>query len=177
MRFDKPLIPHRVRRTLSASPGFFQLPVGLMGLCLLVGVAQAEDVQNDHGLQVMDERGCVLGNASMQAPTLTLMAAAYGESEARKDMALAQMTQALDAGCPVDEPDQMGLSALNGAILYGEPALVTLLLEHGADPRRKIVSPKTTLNGLDSFAFLAMLTQRDGKRDRTAIRALLEKKR
>ncbi|AEF21121.1 hypothetical protein [Pseudomonas fulva] len=147
-------------------------------LCLLVaGAAHAEDVQKDHGLQPMDERGCVLGNAGMQAPTLTLMAAAYGESEARKDMALKQMKQALEAGCPVDEPDQMGLSALNGAILYDEPVLVKLLLEHGANPKRKIVSPKTTLNGLDSFAFLDLLDKRDGKRDRKAIRNLLKAKR
>lgn len=158
-------------------PGFFSRPVRLLTLCLLAGVAHAEVAPNDHGLQIMDERGCVLGNASMQAPTLTLMTAAYGESEARKDLALAQINQALDAGCPVDEPDQMGLSALNGAILYGEPVLVGLLLERGADPRRKIVSPKTTVNGLDSFAFLDLLTQRDGKRDRTAIRVLLEAKR
>lgn len=147
----------------------------VLALCLLVaGAAQAEDVQKDHGLQVMDERGCVLGNAGMQAPTLTLMAAAYGESEARKDMALAQMKQALEAGCPVDEPDQMGLSALNGAILYNEPVLVKLLLEQGANPKRKIVSPKTTLNGLDSLAFLNVLDKRDGKRDRQAIRNLLK---
>ncbi|WP_155952561.1 hypothetical protein [Pseudomonas sp. URMO17WK12:I4] len=147
-------------------------------LCLLVAsAALAEDVQKDHGLQPMDERGCVLGNAGMQAPTLTLMAAAYGESEARKDLALKQMKQALEAGCPVDEPDQMGLSALNGAILYDEPVLVKLLLEHGANPKRKIVSPKTTLNGLDSFAFLDLLDKRDGKRDRKAIRNLLKAKR
>ncbi|WP_156152627.1 MULTISPECIES: hypothetical protein [Pseudomonas] len=146
-------------------------------LCLLTSLAHAEDAQDDHGLQVIDERGCVLGNASMQAPTLTLMAAAYGESPARKDMALAQMKEALQAGCPVDEPDQMGLSALNGAILYDEPELVKLLLEGGADPRRKIVSPKATLNGLDSFAFLELLGKRDGKRDRKAIRALLQAKR
>ncbi|UCJ18794.1 hypothetical protein K5Q02_10680 [Pseudomonas sp. MM211] len=146
-------------------------------LCAMAGLAHAEDAQKDHGLQVMDERGCVLGNASMQAPTLTLMAAAYGEAEARKEMALSQMKKALDAGCPVDEPDQVGLSALNGAILYGEPELVALLLERGADPRRKIISPKTTLNGLDSFAFLDMLGKRDGKRDRKVIKALLEAKR
>lgn len=149
----------------------------VLALCLLAGLAHAEEARQDHGLQVMDERGCVLGNASMQAPTLTLMTAAYGESDARKEMALAQMNQALDAGCLIDEPDQMGLSALNGAILYGEPVLVALLLERGADPRRKIVSPKTTVNGLDSFAFLDMLTQRDGKRDRKAIRALLDARR
>lgn len=144
-------------------------------LCLLVAsAARAEDVQKDHGLQAMDERGCVLGNASMQAPTLTLMAAAYSEAEARKEMALAQMKQALEAGCPVDEPDQMGLSALNGAILYNEPVLVKLLLEQGANPKRKIVSPKTTLNGLDSFAFLDLLDKRDGKRDRKAIGNLLK---
>ncbi len=144
-------------------------------LCLLVAsAARAEDVQKDHGLQAMDERGCVLGNAGMQAPTLTLMAAAYSESEARKEMALAQMKQALEAGCPVDEPDQMGLSALNGAILYNEPVLVKLLLEQGANPKRKIVSPKTTLNGLDSFAFLDLLDKRDGKRDRKAIGNLLK---
>ncbi len=147
-------------------------------LCLLVaGAAHAEDVEKDHGLQPMDERGCVLGNAGMQAPTLTLMAAAYGESEARKTMALKEMKQALEAGCPVDEPDQMGLSALNGAILYDEPVLVKLLLEHGADPKRKIVSPRTTLNGLDSLAFLDLLDKRDGKRDRKAIRNLLKAKR
>lgn len=146
----------------------------ILAACLLAtSLVHAEDVQKDHGLQPMDERGCVLGNASMQAPTLTLMAAAYGESEARKDMALAQMKQALEAGCPVDEPDQMGLSALNGAILYDEPELVKLLLAHGADPKRKIVSPKTTVNGLDSIAFLDLLDKRDGKRDRKAIRALL----
>ncbi len=146
----------------------------ILAACLLAtSLVHAEDVQKDHGLQPMDERGCVLGNASMQAPTLTLMAAAYGESEARKDMALAQMKQALAAGCPVDEPDQMGLSALNGAILYDEPELVKLLLANGADPKRKIVSPKTTVNGLDSFAFLDLLDKRDGKRDRQAIRALL----
>ncbi|KAB0551076.1 hypothetical protein F7R01_07720 [Pseudomonas argentinensis] len=147
----------------------------LLTACLLAaGVAHADDLQKDHGLQVMDERGCVLGNAGMQAPTLTLMAAAYGESEARKDMALAQMKQALEAGCPVDEPDQMGLSALNGAILYNEPVLVKLLLDHGADPKRKIVSPKTTLNGLDSLGFLNVLDKRDGKRDRKAIGNLLK---
>ncbi|SDH73655.1 hypothetical protein SAMN05216588_1075 [Pseudomonas flavescens] len=146
-------------------------------LCLLSSLAHGEDARQDHGLQVMDERGCVLGNASMQAPTLTLMAAAYGESPARKAMALTQMKEALEAGCPVDEPDQIGLSALNGAILYDEPEVVKLLLEGGADPRRKIVSPKTTLNGLDSFAFLELLGKRDGKRDRNAIRTLLEARR
>lgn len=146
-------------------------------LCMLAGIAQAEDLHRDFGLQAMDERGCVLGNATVQAPTLTLMAAAYGEPEERKGMVLAQMKKALEAGCPVDEPDQVGLSALNGAILYGEPELVAMLLEHGADPRRKIVSPKTTINGLDSFAFLDMLEARDSKRDRSAIRALLEDER
>ncbi|WP_207390765.1 hypothetical protein [Phytopseudomonas dryadis] len=149
----------------------------VVGLCMLAGLAQAEDLQRDFDLQAMDEQGCMLGNATAQAPTLTLMAAAYGESEERKGMALAQMKKALEAGCPVDEPDQMGLSALNGAILYDEPELVKLLLERGADPRRRIVSPKTTLDGLDSFAFLELLGERDDKRDRKTIRKLLDDKR
>ncbi|TBV05921.1 hypothetical protein DNK34_11850 [Pseudomonas dryadis] len=144
---------------------------------MLAGLAHGDELQRDFDLQAMDEQGCMLGNATAQAPTLTLMAAAYGESEERKGMALAQMKKALEAGCPVDEPDQMGLSALNGAILYGEPELVKLLLERGADPRRRIVSPKTTLDGLDSFAFLELLGERDDKRDRKTIRKLLDDKR
>ena len=137
-------------------------------LCCLIPLVQADDL----GLQPVDERGCILGHGTIQAPTLTLMAAAYGESEQRNAVALAKIEEALDAGCPIDAVDQVGLSALNGAILYNEPVLVKLLLARGADPQRRIVSTSGA-NGLDSFAFLDLLQQRDKQRDRSAIKALL----
>jgi ankyrin repeat protein len=40
----------------------------------------------------------------------------------------------LDAGAPIDAPDQHGLTALRVAIRWGEDAVGALLLERGADP-------------------------------------------
>lgn len=70
----------------------------------------------------------------------------------------------------------MGLSPLNAAILYNEPALVERFLQGGADPYRRIVSSRARIDGLDAFEFLHRLMTKAPSQNRQAVALLLEER-
>ena len=70
----------------------------------------------------------------------------------------------------------MGLSPLNAAILYNEPALVERFLQAGADPYRRIVSSRARIDGLDAFEFLHRLMTKAPSQNRQAVASLLEER-
>jgi len=65
------------------------------------------------------------------------MAGAFREPSLGPETALKIIDVAIGAGCDIDEPDALGLSPLNAAILYNEPVLVRRFLEGGANPYAK----------------------------------------
>jgi hypothetical protein len=60
---------------------------------------------------------------------------------------------------------------LNAAILFNQPELIPMLLSKGADPERKIVSAKATLNGMNSCQLADFLDK--GKQGRQEIKNIL----
>jgi len=54
---------------------------------------------------------------------------------AKRDVASTR--ELLEAGAPVDAPQEGGYTALHAAAMHGDAALVRLLLDHGADPGRR----------------------------------------
>jgi hypothetical protein len=142
---------------------------------LLAGIGMAHaDALTSFGLRAADPAGCTLTDGKgFEAPTIVLMISAYGD-QAGGAFALELIDKAIAAGCEIDEPDQMGLSPLNAAILYNEPVLVERLLRAGANPDDRIVSSSKTIDGLNSSELLALLESRSTKPDREAVRRLLE---
>ncbi|MGM3386878.1 hypothetical protein KXR94_04385 [Stutzerimonas stutzeri] len=112
-----------------------------------------------------------------EAPTIVLMTGAYDKLSGDKVVVLKVLDTAINAGCDIDEPDELGFSPLNAAILYNEPVLVERFLQAGADPYRRIVSSKASIDGLDAFEFLHMLQTRAPSQDRTALRVVLDRYR
>lgn len=122
-------------------------------------------------LRTTDATGCRLTDGrGFEAPTIVLMAGAYREPSLKPDIALKIIDVAIAAGCDIDEPDALGLSPLNAAVLYNEQVLVKRFLDGGANPYVKIASQKQMLNGKNSFEFLELLETRDKRRDRQNIR-------
>lgn len=152
-----------------------QLAVVVGGL--LSGFAGAESLAS-FGLRTTDESGCHLTDGrGFEAPTIVLMAGAYDKLSEESALALKVIDTAIASGCDIDEPDELGMSPLNAAILYNEPILVERFLQAGADPRRAISSSKQSLDGLDSFGFLQLLETRAPGQDREKIRMLLDTQR
>lgn len=140
---------------------------------LAVGSAWAEPT-NPLGLRTIDARGCHLTDGrGFEAPTIVLMAGAYDKLLPDAAVALKVIDVAIEAGCDIDEPDELGFSPLNAAILYNEPVLVERFLRAGADPRRKIVCPRASINGLDSFEFLHLLETKAPSQSRAELREML----
>lgn len=148
------------------------LALALLPLALTLHAAEP-DALSQLGLKYADAQGCSIGDGSFAAATLPFLAAAYNQPGIEPATVLELIGQAIDSGCPLAATDDMGLTALNAAILYNELELVRLLLERGADPRLMIASPKPVLSGLDSLGLLAYLEKSDTRRDRSALRALL----
>lgn len=151
------------------------LALALLPLSLALHAAEPAALSqlSQLGLKYADAQGCSIGDGTFTASTLPFLAAAYNQPGIAPATVLELIGQAIANGCPLAATDDMGLSALNAAILYNELELVRLLLERGADPRLAIASQKPALDGLDSFGWLAYLEQNDRRTDRTAIRGLL----
>ncbi len=140
---------------------------------LLCGNAWADSLAS-FGLRTKDGNVCRLTDGKdFEAPTIVLMTGAYDKLSGDKVVVLKVIDTATNAGCDIDEPDELGFSPLNAAILYNEPVLVERFLQAGADPYRRIVSSKASIDGLDAFEFLHMLIAKVPSQDRTALRAVL----
>ncbi|MDH2432554.1 hypothetical protein QCD60_08245 [Pokkaliibacter sp. MBI-7] len=127
-------------------------------LALSAATAQADDIDlKSLGLTMVDKNGCRLSDGSVEISTINLMTAAYDEPGLSRESVVRVIKKAIDVGCDVNEPDQIGVSPLNAAILYNQPELVSLFLSHGANAKAKMVSPKASINGLDSCGFLNLL--------------------
>tara|TARA_R100001143_G_scaffold61816_1_gene63566 strand:- start:165 stop:620 length:456 start_codon:yes stop_codon:yes gene_type:complete len=138
-------------------------------LALAIGTASSTSLAT-MGLRTTDATGCHLTDGrGFEAPTIVLMTGVFREPSLGPDTALKIIDVAIGAGCNMDEPDGLGLSPLNAAILYNEPVLVRLFLDGGADPYAKIISYKNLLNGKNSFEFLELLEARDRRRNRQAL--------
>ncbi len=125
------------------------------------------------GLRLTDETGCYVTNGDFVTPTIVLMTGAYNSPTLDNDEVLDIMNTAIAAGCRIDEADEMGMSPLNAAVLYNEPDLVTLFLRNGADPYLKISSAKLSIDQLNSFEFLELLSKSMPSIDRTTVKRAL----
>jgi hypothetical protein len=157
-------------RTLAAG-------LAIVVCALLCGNAWSDSLTS-FGLRTKDKNACRLTDGrGFEAPTIVLMAGAYDKLSSEKVFVLKVIDTAISAGCNIDEPDELGLSPLNAAILYNEPVLVERFLRAGADPYRKIVSSRTSIDGLDAFDFLRLVMTKAPSQDRTALLAILDRYR
>jgi len=148
----------------------------LVVCALLCGNAWSDSLAS-FGLRTKDKNACRLTDGrGFEAPTIVLMTGAYNKLSEEKVVVLEVIDTAINAGCDIDEPDELGLSPLNAAILYNEPALVERFLQAGADPYRKIVSSRTSIDGLDAFEFLHMLMTKAPSQNRQAVASLLDER-
>lgn len=111
------------------------------------------------GIETSGKDGCYLsdGNAILGA-TINLMVDAYDHHPKLPNQTIVAVIQtAIDAGCNINEPNVSGLTPLNTAILLNHPALVELLLKHGAKPDLKIESTNKSIHGKNSFEFYEIL--------------------
>lgn len=122
------------------------------------------------GLQLTDDTGCYVSDGEFVTPTIVLMTGAYNRPALDNGQVLGIINTAIAAGCRIDETDEMGMSPLNAAILYNEPELVALFLQNGADPYLKISSAKPSIDQLNSFEFLELLSKSMPAIDRKAAR-------
>jgi len=149
--------------------------LAIMVCGLLTGNAWSDSLAS-FGLRTKEKNPCRLTDGrGFEAPTIVLMAGAYDKLSRDKAAVLKIIDTAINAGCDIDEPDELGLSPLSAAILYNEPALVERFLQAGADPYRRIASTKASIDGLDAFEFLQMLMTKVPGQDRTALRAILDR--
>ncbi|WP_313009320.1 hypothetical protein [Stutzerimonas nitrititolerans] len=147
-------------------------------VCALLSGNAWSDSLVSFGLRTKDKNPCRLTDGrGFEAPTIVLMTGAYDKLSKDKVASLKVIDTAINAGCDIDEPDELGLSPLNAAILYNEPALVEHFLQAGADPYRRIVSSRASIDGLDAFEFLQMLMNKAPNQDRAALRTVLDQYR
>lgn len=147
-----------------------------LGVLLVAGLLPAHGEQF-RGLRTTDSTGCHMTDGRSTAPTLVAAVELYHDGEFPRERGLQIIDVALSAGCSIDEADDVGSTPLVAAILYNEPELVRLLLQRGADPYRRISSPKPYMNGRDAFGFLALLQEKLPAENRQAVRAELERYR
>lgn len=117
------------------------------------------------GLEAADSAGCYVKNGEEKLPTIGAMVALYGTPGLDNDVIIKIIDSAVKSGCNIHEPDNMGLSPLNAAILFNNSKLVLLLLNYGADPKLIISSSKPQINGLNSYEFAAYLTSKNQNRE------------
>jgi len=144
----------------------------------LLGSNAWSDSLASFGLRTKDKNPCRLTDGrGFEAPTIVLMTGAYDKLSKDKVAVLIVIDTAINAGCDIDEPDELGFSPLNAAILYNEPVLVERFLQAGADPYRRIVSSRASIDGLDAFEFLHMLMNKAPSQDRAGLRTVLDQYR
>ena len=128
------------------------------------------------GLRTKDKNPCRLTDGrGFEAPTIVLMTGAYDKLSKDKVAVLKVIDTAINAGCDIDEPDELGFSPINPAIHNNQPPQVEHILQAGADPYRRIVSSRASIDGLDAFEFLHLLMNKVPNQDRTPLRAVLER--
>ena len=147
-----------------------------MGILLAAGLLPAHGEQF-RGLRTTDSTGCHMTDGRSTAPTLVTAVELYHDGVFPRERSLKIIDVALASGCGIDEPDEVGSTPLVAAILFNEPELVRLLLQRGADPYRRIVSPLKFTNGLDAFGFLARMQEKRPAENRQAIQTELERYR
>lgn len=133
-------------------------------------VAQPHDDAAQQAMMAMeyaDAQGCFIIHGDEVRPVLPLLIASDGLGEVQHAQVIAALDAALARGCDIDQPDLLGLSPLNTAILQGNIALVSYLIEHGADPDLPIRSDSESIDGLNSRAFLAELAARAPEQEAT----------
>lgn len=111
------------------------------------------------GIEASGKDSCYLSDGKeVLGATINLMVDAYDDHPKLPNQTIVAVIQtAIDAGCNINEPNAAGLSPLNAAILLNHPALVELLLKHGAKPELKIESPKKFIHGKNSFELYELL--------------------
>jgi uncharacterized protein len=89
-------------------------------------------------------------------PTMTLSRSLWAAAKADD---VVQLTRLLDDGCPINERDSRGYSALMLAAYSGNLAAVELLLARGADPNTMDLFGNTVLMGA-AYKGFAKIAQR-----------------
>jgi len=95
----------RIRRTAACLGCLFVslLPVGIDST-LAAG-------KNPFGLRTADANGCrLMDGRGFEAPTIVLMAGAYRQPPPGPTVALKVIDVAIEAGCDIHEPDELGFS-------------------------------------------------------------------
>ena len=116
-------------------------------------------------LQYADEHRCFIISGDEVRPVLPLLVSTDDLPGVEHELVIVALDDALARGCDIHQPDLIGLSPLNTAILQGSTALVQYLLEHGADPDRIIDSSQSELDGRNSIEFIELLRERNPQRE------------
>ena len=111
-------------------------------------------------MQYADELGCFIIHGDEVRPVMPLLVSSDGLPDVVHDHVVAALDDALARGCDINQSDLNGLSPLNTAILQSNVALVTYLIEHGADAAAPISSMSEEIDGLDSLGLLDILSER-----------------
>lgn len=111
-------------------------------------------------MQYADELGCFIIHGDEVRPVMPLLVSSDGLPDVSHEHVIAALNDALARGCDINQPDLIGLSPLNTAILQGNVTLVRYLVEKGADPTLSISSPNAEIDGLDSDGLLNILFER-----------------
>jgi len=160
---------------------FFSTLVLLCGAAFSTAAqtAAAERTVEEMGMRILDENGCTLQFVSdgTEIPTILFAVNIYNQEGADNSAIVAAIERAVANGCRLDDTDEQGLTPLNAAILFNEPFLVGLLLEKGANPDGRIIRPGKSTDGMNSYEFIEMLSEKDRGEDRAPLRRLLEEHR
>ncbi|WP_416637941.1 hypothetical protein [Pseudomonas sp. OHS18] len=144
--------------------------------CLKVSGGELEAMQTLS--EATTEKLCEITYRGKKEAIVPFTATAYSLSSVEKSEVINLIEMQVANGCSLEAADSEGTSALNVAILKGEPELLDHLLKMGADPMLKIRSKRRWANGLNSYEFAALLYKHESSdRRRGVVRTLDEYQR
>jgi hypothetical protein len=115
---------------------------------------------NAHADEPAARDKCMVDAKGTLEPAVAFVASHYGSQKMEKARVLALLDKYIAHGCPIDEADSKGMSALTVAIVTEEPELVRHMLKAGADPKLPIPVDEPWAKGLDSLGLAKVVYAR-----------------
>ena len=132
-----------------------------------------ENVEYLPGFTYSDKDRCYIDIADHRFPLIGYLVNAYGEL-GKDDLFIREIRLAVERGCDINEPDSIGISPLNAALLYEHYFLVQELLVLGGNPHLNISSKYEEVDGKDTFEFSAFLMEKSSSDNRINIDDLIQ---
>ena len=132
-----------------------------------------ENVEYLPGFTYSDSGKCYIEITDQIFPLISYLVNAYGEV-GKDELFISEIRLAVERGCDINEPDSIGISPLNAALLYEHYFLVQELLELGGNPHLDISSKHEEIDGRDSFEFSILLLGKSSSETRIRIDDLIQ---